>query len=206
MSDGTTYRKKTTRDKSISLKAKLEEAKEMLKQLEQKYPELANRSINEDLTVDGKRLAKEFNEIIKLSGFSCIKENLVEINEDEYTKKDTDDLNDLDTKVAGTVPNGRNPANVLPDGCKVKMDDIPKFCYFKKPTSNRGCSFVIDRRNPLLKKYGITDKKTTESIKKTVDEKFEELMVLLEVLDLGKNTDQTKLTPIQLNAFKKLNF
>lgn len=70
-----------------------------------------------------------------------------------------------------TAP-GRKAESKLPDDCGVDIKDLPKHCYYKPATLDRGDSFVI-YSHPKLSKKAWT---TTASSKKTTFQKFQDLM------------------------------
>lgn len=64
---------KTTASKNVSLEDKLEDAKEYLRHLKQRQPNLfAERSMNGDYTAKGKKLAESYRTIVKKAGYNNI--------------------------------------------------------------------------------------------------------------------------------------
>lgn len=104
---------------------------------------------------------KEYDDICK-----CIQEY-----EGIYTNPEEKEMPVEIEPVRRTVV-GRKTVSKFPDNCGVKAEDIPKYCWYKAATDNRGDKFIIDR-HPKMKERQWS---TTESKKKTTLEKFNMLM------------------------------
>ena len=64
----------TTASKNVSLKDKLEDAKKFLRKLKVDKPEIfEQKCMNGEFTIDGKKMAEEYYEIIKLAGYDKFK-------------------------------------------------------------------------------------------------------------------------------------
>lgn len=66
----------------------------------------------------------------------------------------------------------------LPEDCKIKADDIPKYCYYFKPTDKRGDGYCITRLHPKQKELG-KDWVTTKSKKVSTKEKYKQMIEYL---------------------------
>lgn len=82
--------------------------------------------------------------------------------------------------VRHTAP-GKKTVSKLPDGCGVRPEDIPKFCYYKPETATRGDKFVIDK-HPALLNVGKRQWSTTEKKSVSTKEKFEQMMEMYATL------------------------
>jgi len=86
--DGNRTTIKSSTIKTIPLKDKLIEIKKKLLDFSKEHPELfENKGIIQNYTDEQINLMEEFNEIIKLSGYKCAEDNLMEIPEKEGLKK-----------------------------------------------------------------------------------------------------------------------
>ena len=73
--------------------------------------------------------------------------------------------------VKRTAPGRKNESRLPPD-CGVKIEDLPKYCYYTAASETRGDKFTISVHPKLDKKYW----STTSSKSKTTLEKFTMLM------------------------------
>jgi hypothetical protein len=107
---------------------------------------------------------KEYDEICK-----CIKiYEGIEIEE----KSDSETSNKSDPIISKrNTAAGRKTISKLPEDCGVKVEDIPKYCWYRAATEKRGDRFIIDR-HPKLLEQGKNEWGTTESRKKTTLDKF----------------------------------
>ena len=94
--------------KSVSLKFKLEHAKKYLRYLNtQYYDELEQRGISTNYTGKRLNLIKTYNDILKLSKFSCIKSNLIKLQPIKYyLKKDINGLTEEEIKMLESIEIG----------------------------------------------------------------------------------------------------
>ena len=88
--DGEKHVWKSSSAKNVSLKDKLIEIKEKLLDISVAYPELLNDKCIQNHTHEQIRLTKQFNSIIKLSGYECIKSNLMKIPKQTTVKSNKD--------------------------------------------------------------------------------------------------------------------
>jgi hypothetical protein len=70
--------------------------------------------------------------------------------------------------------NGTN----LPKDCNIKMEDIPKYCYYVKASETRGDGFCCSKLHPKQKTIG-KDWSTSKSKKLRTEEKYNQLMEYL---------------------------
>nr|AEX62827.1 hypothetical protein mv_R622 [Moumouvirus Monve] len=69
---------------------------------------------------------------------------------------------------------------VLPDGCSIDIDEIPKCVYYQKPQSGHGEMFVLELKKNGVKKCW----KSSSSVKKSLEDKLIEIKeILLSVSD-----------------------
>ena len=66
----------------------------------------------------------------------------------------------------------------LPDDCKIKAEDIPKYCYYIKATKDKGDAFCCTKLHPKQKESG-KDWTTTKSKKVSIEEKYKHLLEYL---------------------------
>ena len=119
---------------------------------------------NPELNAKRIQYKKEYDEICK-----CIKiYEGIEIEE----KSDSETSNKSDPIISKrNTANGRKTVSKLPENCGVKVEDIPKYCWYRAATEKRGDRFIIDR-HPKLLEQGKNEWGTTESRKKTTLDKF----------------------------------
>jgi hypothetical protein len=174
-----------------SLKDKFIEIKKKLLDVEKEYPELMeNKSIIEDYSDEKINLMKEFNEIIKLSGYECADDNLVEIPKKKILKVNVDEAGDEIKHYLKTtntaIKTGRRHINNIPAECGI-TGPLPKFCYYYAATDERGDAFVIDR-HPALLSQGIRQWKSSDSKNITAKEKYEKFKLKLAEIEKAHNT------------------
>lgn len=134
------------------------------------------------------KLAKEYNAIIKLSEFGCVKNNLIEIDKRNYIKEDLTDLSEKEIQLLNnfTLTKNKTKRNTvsgskLPLDSGITIDMIPKYCYYAPPNATRGTGemFIIDKHPKLTTR----DWKTTSSKKVSLKDKFDALFGKLKELD-----------------------
>ncbi|ARF11209.1 hypothetical protein Klosneuvirus_1_66 [Klosneuvirus KNV1] len=172
----------------LSLKFKLEQTKKYLRLLKESKPEIFKKhNIEYELNEEAIKLAKEYNEIIKLSGYNCVKDNLVKINDYNYLKEDLTGLTEQEIELLNKFTlemknkTKRNIISQLPKDCGITVDMIPKYCYYSPPMPKyrRHEGFVIDK-HPKLK---TRDWKTTMKKDVSLQDKFNQLIKKLEELE-----------------------
>jgi len=130
--------------------------------------ELNNDYNDEELNNKSKENKREYYEICK-----CI-----QVYEGNISENVLSDNNDSDKDIIesnrNTAP-GRKTQSKLPEKCGVKIEDIPKYCWYIVATDKRGDKFVINN-HPKLIEQGVKSWSTPESKKKTTLEKFNILM------------------------------
>lgn len=70
--------------------------------------------------------------------------------------------------------------NNLPENCRVKNEDIPKYCYYLPETDKRGDGFCCDRKHPKQEKNNLGDYKTSQSKKISTEDKFKQLLAYIQ--------------------------
>ncbi len=195
--DGTSFRKKTSKSKNISLKCKLEEVKQLIQTLHQKYPSLQERNINQTYTEKSIESIKTFNEIIKLSQLPNWIKNIKPIPELKiYTETQTSNLTQNEKNTLNNVTlestGKKKTINTLPENCGVTKFMIPKYCYYVPSKGIRSDFFVIDK-SPLLPSHQ-RQWATTTSKHVSIQVKFIMLISKLIDLEINKfNEDLSKL-------------
>jgi len=64
----------------------------------------------------------------------------------------------------------------MPEGCPIKSEDIPQYCYYVKATGIRGDGFCCGKLHPKQKEKGSSDWTTTKSKLVSIEDKFKQLM------------------------------
>jgi hypothetical protein len=143
----------------------IQKYQDILARLEEFDNEYLNNSELNTMRIQNK---KEYDEICK-----CIKIyegiEIEEKSDSETSNKSVPIISKRNTAA------GRKTVSKLPEDCGVKVEDIPKYCYYKAATEKRGDKFIIDK-HPKLVEQGKNQWGTTESSKKTTLEKFNMLM------------------------------
>jgi hypothetical protein len=185
-----------SRSKGIDLKTKLTQAILHLKELRDKYPELKQSiKLSEDDDKERIEKAKEFNNIIKYSGYpeNIIAKNIIEIK-DEFTKIDIDENNEL-AKYKNEIKNmgvNRKAVNKkLPDNCGISIEMLPMYTgyYYAIEGNENSIYFTIDRHPKLIEKDGKRSWSTTRSIQVSITDKYNALMKKL--AELQKDDTKT---------------
>lgn len=178
----------SSRDKTLSLRFKMEQTKKYLRYLQNKYPDEFNkRHIETEYNEDEIKLIDSYNAIIKLSKFYD-KNMEVKYDQTNYLKEDLTHLTEEEIKLLNNMNfdvnnNKRKIKNNLPENCGITSDMIPKYCYFSPKRMDRkyirGACFVIDK-HPKLEKRGWS---TNTSDDYTIKEKFEHLLSKLKEVE-----------------------
>lgn len=71
----------------------------------------------------------------------------------------------------------------LPEKCNINVSDLPEYVCYVKEKGIRGDKFYVSRHHPKLKAAGINDTSTTASKKITTEEKYKQVIKLLETID-----------------------
>lgn len=167
-------------DSKDGIKKKYIEIIEHLKDLREKHP-IVKKIIKICKEDDEERIekVKEFNNIIKLSGYpkDIINKNLVDI-EYEYTEllfqNDTQAIKEV-RKYMKNKENGIKKDKPLPTNCGITMDMIKRpyvQVYYVDETIPESIYFVIERKNKGFKKISYS---TTRSTKVSIQDKLKEL-------------------------------
>lgn len=172
---------KTTSSKKVSLRYKLEEAKQYLRELKKDHPDIFNeRCMNGEYTKKGKKLLKEFHEIIEKNGYRMKKINTNGLT-DKYLEPKNLHMNEkklLTRKLSRKRKSRRRLFNNLPEGCGVHIDDLPKHVYYRPKKDNRGDYFIVENHPKYEGKTWTTTTSKTVSFK----EKYNELLKFMEKL------------------------
>lgn len=181
---------KSTSSRDVSLKVKLEQTIQKLKELREEYPAIKLTTTLENEDNMREDLVKSFNDILNLSSFPKeIKEkNLVNFKSDLSSKNISESEQLEATKVLMVQNSGKKKEYEFPSNFNISQLETPLYVSYKKATLTRGDSFVIEN-HPNLKK--ITNKngnplrtKSTRSSKLIpTEEKYKEVLSYLHSLD-----------------------
>jgi hypothetical protein len=141
---------KSTSSKKYSLIFKREHAKKFVRWIMEIYTDIKEVYMAEEYNEDISELSPCEVELYKQCKFS-----------DPFT--------------ADKKASGRNLTSNLPPDCGVKLEDIPKYCYYTPASEQRGDKFVIDK-HPKLVATGKRQWSTTGSKNVTTLEKFTALL------------------------------
>ncbi|AKI80157.1 hypothetical protein QJ850_gp542 [Acanthamoeba polyphaga mimivirus] len=176
----------SSESKDISTFDKYVQIVEIILKLNNQYPEyFINKGILENYSDNSLQLMKEYNEIISLTSYDCVKKNIMDIPkkfklESLMSKASVKVQQYLET-VDLTKKTGKNIKSNLPKGCGITLDMIPKHCYYRPANEKTGDSFRIDRKHPAI--VNGKELSTTSKKKISTKDKFDELIKLLETLD-----------------------
>ena len=178
---------KSSSDKKLSLRFKLEQTKMYLRHIKENNSDIFNSlSIEYSQPANITQSIIDYNNILKLSGYKCAEDNLVIVNEKNYIKEDLTGLSKKEKEILKNInfniknKSKRNILSRLPTGCGVTPDMIPKYCYYAPPYGRRGDKFVIERHPKLNKRQWITTTSKAISTKK----KFKMLLDKLKSLEV----------------------
>lgn len=186
--------KRSSSSTKIPLRWKLIEIKATLFKLADEYPEIMDdRNIIVNYTDEQIKLMKEYNEIIKLSGYKCSNDNLFKIPKQKTLNVDFSEVSEefkqscLDRDI--TKNSGKTHGAVLPKECGVT--ELPTYCYFRAEKGNRGDCFVIDS-HPGLPESGSRTWSTSGSKAVSIKEKYKQLQTKLIELEKNKPKNGSK--------------
>ena len=169
--------------RDVSLEDKLIEIKQTIMNISKEYPELIKyRNIIEKYSDEYITLTKDFNEIIKLSKFDCVKDNLKPVPKKNFLEVNLDNastsMKKYLTNTNTAIKTGKQHINRMSDNCIITNDMIPAncYCHYHPGKGNRGDQFIIDYR-PKGGERMI--KKTTGSTLICTEFKYFELLNLL---------------------------
>lgn len=171
-----TYKFRTCRNKNISLKIKLQQAIDHLKELKENHPSLKNIIILTNIDeLDRYKSIETYNNILKLSSFSqdIINKNIIEFKSNiikEINLTDDEKITLLKIKEISGI-NAKNISK-LPENCGITRNMIPQYCYYTPETTLRGDKFTIDSHPNLDRRQW----STSGSKKISIQKKFEQLL------------------------------
>ena len=160
--------------------------------LHQKRPELVEtKHLLINYSAESFDLVQEFNEIIKLSGYKCFDNNLVNIE----LKVVCLDLDNLTPEEKDFVLNSKftgNRLRNLPPNSGVDPDDAPDYVHYEKARGNRGGKFVVERHPNLPK--GCKSISSSGSMMIETKSKFAEILWIVNELEKnpGKKPEKYK--------------
>jgi hypothetical protein len=174
---------KTTSSRKVSLRYKLEEAKKFLRDLKKNNSEVfETHSMNGEFNKIGKNRKKEYIEIIKLAGYDNITVEKTDNLTDQYLKESKKLKKNFEQNLLLSMnikkKSKRRLINNLPSELNMKSNDLPKHVYYRKKTEKRGDYFVVENHPKQKKRIW----QTTSSKKKTVHDKYNELINYLKTL------------------------
>lgn len=120
------------------------------------------------------KITKCENRIVKREKHTITK---IKIN---VTKQQPNKEKKVKTPVEEYVPKQRvyTKGSNISEDCKIKSEDIPKYCYYVKATGTRGDGFCCGKLHPKQIESG-KDWKTTSSKKVSIEDKYKQLMEYL---------------------------
>lgn len=182
------YRWKGTSNKNVGFNFKLKEALKQLDRIAAAYTDLGTLR-GDSVTAEAKNtLRREFNEILKLSGFPpreiktmlVLSLNIATGDDIQLDDSDNDDFDEMET----LRQYGRKRVkSLLPTECKFNESAIPKYCsYYRANHLGRSDRFVIDR-HPTLMRAG--KRNLAFGSGESTDAKFALMMKAMRDLDNG---------------------
>lgn len=185
MHNGERHEWHTSTSVKYSLKYKLIEAKVMLLDIEKKHPEIVeNKNIICNYTRRQIKLMKEYNEIIKLSDYDCVDDNLVKIPIRTSITVDYDEIDDEFKRYLDAIDvddkSGKTHGKILPKECGITR--LPKYCSYREATEKRGDMFIISKHPNLPK--GKRQRQTSESKKVSTKDKLDQMFRILDELNM----------------------
>ena len=183
------YKYKSTKSKEVTLKVKLQQIIDHLKELKSKYKSLETILILDIEDENNKsKLINSYNEIIRLSNYpkKIIDSNIIDYKSEQIKNLDLSD----DEKLQLEELNKKNKIKLLKNNKEIieiidenvfNIENIilPKYCYYTKAKDKRGDKFTIDRHPKL----DTREWSTTASKKITTFEKYKELLQKLKELE-----------------------
>jgi hypothetical protein len=130
--------------------------------------------MNGELSDIGKKLEMEYIGILNLAGYTYIKND----NLKKYLEKDLNGLNDDEIKLINEFEENIETDTFNEDVVRRQGMEIPKYCYYFKPTDKRGDGYCITRLHPKQKELG-KDWLTTKSKKVSKKEKYKQMIEYL---------------------------
>ncbi|NDC94943.1 hypothetical protein EB118_11860 [bacterium] len=176
------YEWKTTSSKTISTKCKFELAKKHLRELMNNSPSLFEGHVsNGELSDQGKRLEKEYHEIMKLAkhklgerlGALIVHQEPLESTYN-YLEEDTSGLSESEKAL---LQNDTSKEKQQPQGARF---DLPPYCCYIKENNVKGDGFYVARNHP---KQNGKDWYTSRSKKINLDDKYTQLMEYVQKLN-----------------------
>jgi len=144
---------KSTSSRKVSLRFKLEEAKNFLRKLKIENSELFRQySMNGDYNIYGEKLLESFFDIIHQAGYTHIKRiDLPNSTDDVLCPKELNSLlekNIFQNNILECQNDGkRNIIKNIP----LDIPKLPQYCYYRQETSLRGECFIIKNHPKSLK-------------------------------------------------------
>lgn len=178
---------KTTSSSKVSLRYKLEEAKQFLREVKEEYPQLFDEySMNGEMTIKGKKLMISYNKIIEESGFKPFNVKLNNITDKYIAKKGLRlkldrELLQKETQLYNPNNNSNKKRRLisnLPKDSNIEIEDLPKYSYYRPAYENKGDCFIVENHPNQEKKIW----QTTSSKKISIDKKFQQLLEYMKTL------------------------
>lgn len=176
------YESDSTKDANSSLRFKLEQAKKILRNVKQKYPEhFDNLNIEYLYNKESLNLVKSHNDILEKSKYPNIKENSIKIHAKNYLKENLNGLSEKEIiKLSNYDPDQelkQKKDNSLPSDCGVKEEDLPQYVRYYSETNKRGAYFKIvnhPNQSKIWYSYSRRSLAIEEKLRQTLD-RLEEL-------------------------------
>jgi hypothetical protein len=175
----------SSKSKKLSLRYKFEEIKKYLRQFKEKHPdEFDMLNIECEYSKEAKKLIKSYNDILKLSSFDCVNDNLIKINKRNYLTSKSELLSPeekilLENANIDTVKAIKKD-NSLPENCGVTQDMLPKYLRFRAGTHRKGEHFDIFNHPKIV---GRNTKECTTARYLTTKQKFDRAIKELDKLN-----------------------
>lgn len=170
----------------LSLEGKFEGAKMKLIEFAEKHPEIASeKHLIENYSKENIQSMKDYNNIIILSDFDCINDNLIKIPKRKVVKVRMNHLSKTDKNILNNMKNietgSRRRCNtILPENCEKKISDLPMYCTYIPSKNNKGDYFRI-RGHPKQEKGKTLC--TSTKINVSTNDKFKQLLNILHDID-----------------------
>jgi hypothetical protein len=181
---------KSTSNRDISLKVKLEQTIQKLNELIVLYSEIKMATASGDNDKDRENLVNSFNEILRLSKYpkEIIEKNLVVFKTDIVSLDTSDEIKSSATKSLLIQKSGKKKEYDFPIDFDYSQLEVPKYVSYRKATLKRGDFFIIEN-HPNLKKHknklGNTMTEISSRSSKLIptSEKYEEILSYLKSLE-----------------------
>jgi hypothetical protein len=171
---------KTASSKLLSLKYKFEEAKKYLRELKAEKPELFDEyCMNGEYTKLGKELYDTYYLIVNKAGYDNNEKSQNNIT-DLYLKECLKGLSDDEIALLQSKSFYGNQERITRkiNNIEFNLKSLPKYCFYKKATENRGDYFII-KGHPKMEK----DWRTSTSKNISTNDKIKSVLLKIKELE-----------------------